>query len=121
MATLATVGDYVKEARVLLQDTRVPYRYPDGEIITALNIGMQEAYRLRSDLFLGALDFTIPDFDPAGGSVLTQPVPMEKGYRSSFIYYVVGRIQLRDQEDSTDQRAGALLQKFVGQMLTPAS
>ena len=115
MATLATVGDYVKEARVLLQDTRVPYRYPDNEIVTAFNIGLQEAYRLRADLFLGALEFTVPDFDPAA---LTTPVPIEAGYRQSFVYYMVGRIQLRDQEDSTDQRAGALLQKFVGQMLT---
>src|SRR3954470_13445938 len=99
MATLATVGDYVKEARVLLQDTRVPYRYPDADIVNALNIGLQEAYRLRADLFLGALEFTVPDFDPAGGSVLTTPVPVEIGYRQSFVYYRVGRIQLRDQED----------------------
>lgn len=118
MATLATVGDYVAEARVLLQDTRVPYRYPDADIVMALNIGLQEAYRLRADLFLNALDFTVPEFSAAA---LTAQVPLEKGYRQSFVYYIVGRIQLRDQEDSTDQRAGALLQKFVGQMLTIAS
>lgn len=115
MATLATVGDYVKEARVLLQDTRVPYRYPDADLVAALNIGLQEAYRLRADLFLASLSFTVPDFDTAG--VLTTPVPIEVGYRQPFVYYMVGRAQLRDQEDTTDARAGALLQKFVGQML----
>jgi hypothetical protein len=116
MATLETVGDYLTEARVLLQDTRVPYRYPDADIIRALSIGMQEAYRLRADLFLSALDFKVPDLVNT-----TDPVPIEVGYRQGFVYYMVGRIQLRDQEDTTDQRAGALLQKFVGQMLTIAS
>lgn len=118
MAALATVGDYLKETRVLLQDTRVPYRYPDVDIVTALNIGLQEAYRLRSDLFLNDLSFDIPAFD---ATAPTTPVPLEIGYRQAFVYYMVGRIQLRDQEDTTDQRAGALLQKFLGQMLTIAS
>jgi hypothetical protein len=116
MSALATVGDYVVEARVLLQDTRVPYRYPDADLIRALNIGLQEAYRLRADLFLNALDFTVPDL-----TSMTDPVPMEIGYRHPFVYYMVGRTQLRDQEDTTDQRAGALLQKFVGEMLVLAS
>lgn len=118
MATLATVGECVEEARVLLLDTRVPYRYSDTELIKALNIGLQEAYRLRADLFLDNLAFTVPSFDPAAPTVLTQAIPVEDGYRQSFVYYMVGRAQLRDQEDTTDQRAGALLQKFVGQLLT---
>ena len=115
MAALDTVGDYLEETRVLLMDTRVPYRYPDDEIVSALNIGLQEAYRLRADLFLRALDFDVPTFSAASPSV---PVPIDIGYRQSLVYYMVGRIQLRDQEDSTDQRSGALLQKFVGQLLT---
>jgi len=116
MATLDTVSDYVTEARVLLQDTVVPYRYPDADLVRALNIGLQEAYRMRADLFLSALDFTIPNV-----TTLSDPVPMEMGYRQAFIYYMVGRAQLRDQEDTTDQRAGALLQKFAAQMLVLAS
>jgi hypothetical protein len=118
MAALDTVGDYLTETRVLLQDTRVPYRYPDADIVSALNIGLQEAYRLRADLFLSDLSFDVPAFS---ASALTTTVPFEIGFRQSLVYYMVGRIQLRDQEDSTDQRAGALLQKFVGQMLTIAS
>jgi hypothetical protein len=31
---------------------------------------------------------------------------------------MVGRMQLRDDEPTTDQRAGALLQKFTAQLLT---
>ena len=116
---LATVADYILEARTLLQDTRASmYRYSDADIVRALNIGMQEAYRIRSDLFLVNLDFTIPNFDAAQPTV---KVPIEMGYRQGFVYYIVGRMQLRDQEDTTDQRAGALLQKFVGQLITIAS
>lgn len=117
MAALATVGDYVKEVRTLLQDRISPYRYSDAELVTILNIGLQEAYRLRADLFLGSLAFTVPDYDPTDVGVMDEAVPLEKSYRPAFTYYMVGRAQLRDDESTTDQRAGALLQKFVGQML----
>jgi hypothetical protein len=43
---------------------------------------------------------------------------MDPMYRSALVYYIVGRAQLRDDESTTDQRASALLTKFVGQMLT---
>src|SRR4051812_706951 len=98
MATLDKVSDYIAEARVLLQDTvSTAYRYSDAELISALNISMLEAYRIRADLFLTALDFTVPKV-----TAPTDPVPIELGYRSAFIYYMVGRAQLRDQEDTTD-------------------
>lgn len=116
---LDTVADYIAEARILLHDTRASmYRYTDAEIVSALNIGLQEAYRIRADLFLANLAFTVPAFS---ATTLTDQVPIEIGYRQGFVYYIVGRCQLRDQEDTTDQRAGALLQKFVGQLITIAS
>ena len=52
MATvLNTVSDFVAEARVLLQDTVIEYRYPDVDILAALNNGLQEAIRIRQFLF----------------------------------------------------------------------
>jgi hypothetical protein len=39
-------------------------------------------------------------------------------YRSALVYYVIGRIQLRDDEPTVDARAGALLQKFTAQLLS---
>lgn len=115
---LKTVGDYLTEARTLLQDEIVPYRYTDVEIVRALNIALQEAYRLRPELFLTATSYTVPGFIVTG---LTAIVPIDFGYRQALVYYIVGRIQLRDQEDTTDQRAGALMQKFAQQMLSIAS
>jgi hypothetical protein len=87
MPALETVGQYLEEARRLLQDEHVPYRYPTDDLVDALNIGLMEARRLRADL-------------------------------SSLVYYVCGRMQLRDDEPTTDQRAGALLTKFAAQLLT---
>jgi hypothetical protein len=118
MPALATVGQYVDEVRRLLQDEVVPYRYPDDDLIDALNIGLLEAHRIRADLFLPA--FVLPWIDPAVAIATnrTKPVAFSEQYRSSLVYYIVGRLQLRDEEPTTDQRAGALLTKFTAQLLT---
>jgi hypothetical protein len=118
MPALETVGQYIDETRRLLQDEVVPYRYPQDDLIDAMNIGLMEARRLRPDLFLPL--FEVPWFDPTKVTApdLAKPVTIDPMYRSSLVYYVVGRLQLRDDEPNVDQRAGALLQKFIGQMMS---
>lgn len=113
MPALEKVSDYITESRRLLQDEISPYRYADLDLIDALNIGLLEARRLRADLFLPAFD--IPYFLAAD---TTKTVPFDPMYRTSLVFYIVGRIQLRDQEENTDARAAALLSKFTGQLLT---
>lgn len=122
MPALETVGQYLEEARRLLQDEIVPYRYPQDDLIDALNFGLLEARRLRADLFLPL--FEVPWLDPtksAPGGDLARPVTLDPMYRTSLVYYMVGRAQLRDDEPTTDQRAGALLTKFTQQLLVIAS
>jgi len=117
MPALETVGQYLSEARRLLQDEYAPaYRYPDRDLVEALNIGLLEARRLRPDLFLPLFD--VPFVDTAGTIDTTAKITLDPMYRPSLVYYVVGRAQLRDDEPTVDARAGALLQKFIGQMLT---
>jgi hypothetical protein len=119
MPALETVGQYLEEARRLLQDEYTPYRYPDEDLVDAMNIGLMEARRLRPDLFLPLFD--IPWFDPtktAPGTDLAKPVTLDPMYRGTLVYYVVGRIQLRDDEPTVDQRAAGLLQKFTAQLLS---
>ena len=122
-SALETVGQYLTESRRLLQDEFQPYRYGDDDLIDALNIGLLEARRLRADLFLPA--FTLPWFDPAIDYTVAgnaaKVVLFDPMYRQSLVYYMVGRMQLRDDEGTTDARAGALLTKFTSQMLTIAS
>lgn len=112
---LDTVADYVAQARVLLQDTLAnAYRYSDTEIVQSLNLGMLEARRLRADLFLGR---DVPDYAAAD----ITPVVFDDQFRMSLLYYVVGNCQLRDEEDTQDQRSIALITKFTQQLLAVAA
>ena len=116
MPALDTIGQYLEEARRLLQDEVVPYRYPDDDLVDAINIGLMEARRVRADLFLPLFD--VPWVDPSGTVDPDAKVTFDPMYRSSLVYYVVGRMQLRDDEPTVDQRAAGLMQKFTAQLLT---
>jgi hypothetical protein len=109
---LDTVADYVYAARVLLQDTYGPaYRYPSAEIVQALNLGLIRARQLRADLFLmndGQVPFYLADND--------EPVPFEVMYREGLLNFIVGQIQLRDDEDTVDSRAAAFKNALVTQL-----
>lgn len=115
MARLETVGQYLAESRRLLQDEVTPYRYPDADMVEALSICLMEVRRLRPDLLLPR--FEIQDIDPATFTP-DDPVAFEPMYRPSIVYYIVGRMQLRDDENTQDARAASLLNKFVSNMLT---
>lgn len=119
MPALDSVGQYLEEARRLLQDEVVPYRYPDDDLVDALNIGLLEARRLRADLFLPLFD--VPWVNPSGTIDSTAKITFDPMYRQSLVYYIVGRAQLRDDESTTDTRAAALITKFTQQLLTIAS
>jgi hypothetical protein len=112
MAMLDTVADYVRETRALLQDQVVPYRYPDIDLLSALNLGMLSARKLRVDLFLGVT--TVPYFTTVDNTA----VAMDQQYRLPFVYFMTGHAQLRDEEDTQDQRASAFIAKFTSQLLT---
>jgi hypothetical protein len=116
---LDTVTDYVVEVRRLLQDAVVPYRYSDENMLSALNMGLLEARRLRPDLFLSSgLRNAVPSFSTTTGSTL---VPMDPQYRPAIVYYMCGQTQLMDEENTQDQRATVFMNKFVSQLLTIAA
>lgn len=116
MAALDTVQDYIDRARTLLNDTVAPYRYPDTDLVEALNMGVLEARRIRPDLFRTFFRATagLPEY---GVSDTTEEVEIDPQYRVTFVYYIVGQIQLRDEEDLQDDRAAAFLNKFNSQLL----
>ena len=121
---LATVSDYIAEARTLLQDLVQPYRYDDPSLVQALNNCFCEIERLRPDLLLSFkylsrlprnLDpalITVPSFSANDAT----PVYMAPQYRMSILYYMCGNAQLRDAEDTQDSRAAGFLAKFEAQM-----
>jgi hypothetical protein len=109
---MQTVQDYITASRILLQDTTPAPRYPDTDFQLALDIALDEAYRIRPDFFI--------NLPPV--SIVTQPLtfvpPIPRGYQSAFLYYITGQVQLRDAEEVTDARSGAMLNKFTSQLLT---
>lgn len=107
---LDTVQDFVDRARVLLQDTIEPYRYSNDELVGALNSGLLESRRLRPDFYLTA---SIPSYRTDD---LSEEVSIDDQYKVAFIYYMVGHAHLRDEEDTTDQRATIYLNKFLAQL-----
>lgn len=109
---LETVADYVTQARVLLQDTVADYRYPDIDIVNALNMGIIRARQTRADLFLP--DDTVPYFTANNSA----PVNIDIQYRHGLLLFIVGQIQLRDDEETTDARAGGLMNSHISQLTT---
>jgi hypothetical protein len=113
---LETVGDYVDNARVLLQDTVAPYRYSDDELVEALNFGVAEVIRVRPDVVFKLLRTTLTEYE---SSALTVEVEVDFRYRNAILYFIVGHAQLRDEEDVTGVRAAALINTFVSRLVSP--
>lgn len=125
--TLSTVANYVADARTLLQDTVQPYRYPDADLVEALNMAWLEASRLRPDLVLDAkYQGFLPRRQPAptndapsfSVADMTVSAQVPQPYRQTFLYFIVGEAQLRDTEDTQDSRASAFMSKFIQQLLS---
>lgn len=112
---LATVQDMVTRTRTLLQDTVAPYRYSDDVIVAALNMGVMEARRLRPDILRSSLRSSVPQFE------LSDDFTIDDMYKPAFVYYMVGYVQMIDEEDVSDQRAAAFLNKFTSQLLSVTS
>lgn len=110
---LDTVGDYVSQARVLLQDTVPDYRYSTAELINNLNLGLLEMRRLRPDLMMATFRTSIPKYTYPAQVVACDPM-----YRVALLYYICGQAQLRDDEATQDSRATVFLNKFVAQLQT---
>ena len=116
-----SVEDCIMDARTLLQDTVVPYRYDDNSLLTALSAMMLEARRLRPDLFLYTENYRYspPSFTAVDDTI----IEIEDKFRHAFVYGIVSHALARDQEDVQDERATTMLQNFTailtGQTLTP--
>lgn len=117
---LATITDYVNDARDLLQDTIAPFRYDDTALVNAMNVTLLEGRRLRPDLFvynnrpLGQRG--VQSFQANDGSELI----MEEPFRLGFLYGMAAQTITRDQEDIQDERAGIFM-SFFNTILTGAA
>lgn len=117
---LETVQDYITDARVLMQDAVVPYRYDDASLLTGLNLALLEARRLRPDLFLGDLTTTRLDNVQFFNVVDTTAVEMEPPFRLAILSGLVAHALLRDQEDIQDERTLQMMTFFNGVLIGKA-
>src|SRR6476620_642315 len=114
-----TIGGLLTEARALLQDTE-SIRYSDADLIAAFNGALLEARAKRPDLFLDmGLRSTVPQYSAAADAATA--FPLDPSVYTAFLYYVVGRSELREDTFSDDSRAVTLMNKFASQLLQVAS
>lgn len=104
---LDTVADYVNASRIFLQDQVAPFRYPDADLVLALNEAILEANRTRPDLFMGL--GSVPSYATND----TTAVAIDPLYRVAFPLYMAGWAQLRDEEYTQDSRAAAFIAMFT--------
>ena len=109
-----SIRSMVADARVLLQDTRSPFRYREDTLIWNLNAGLMQARRLRPDLFIGR--FGKEDFE-YNTTRQDEPFPLPAWYSEAFVEYMVARAELREDEFATDGRAVALMNRFSSKLL----
>lgn len=109
---LETITDYINDGRTLLQDTLAPFRYDDMSLVTAMNVTILEARRLRPDLFVYRKPLPnqrgVQSFQANDGTQFD----MEETFRLAFLYGLCAQALMRDQEDIQDERAATFLKAF---------
>jgi hypothetical protein len=119
--TLNTVEDYIADARTLLQDKVPEFRYEDSSLLTAMNIALVEAVRIRADLF--KYNLKTRGQVPAFQNVDDTHVPVEPQFRNAILNGICGHAMLREQEEYADSRSTSFLNMFnqglVGKNLGP--
>ena len=116
---MRTADDAITEARLVLQDTVVPYRYPTVDLIRYLNNGLYELKRLRPDIFLAYVGQPVPQYidDPIS---LAELIPVADIFYQPLVLFMAGYAELRDDEFTVDARASILLRSFATSLTLPA-
>lgn len=104
--TMQSVIDF---ARMTLNDDE-KVRDTDADLLVYANIALDEAYRLRPDLFLG--QYTATALTEGNQRALGDAFPIDARFRSAVADYIIGRAEIADDEHANSGRAGALLAKF---------
>lgn len=110
----ATIPEVITEARKLLKDTRsTSYRYDDAFLAGVLNSAFREMYRLRPDIFISCCEsVNIPKYAAEDVTDDTVEFPLEEQFFQPCVWFVVGTVELGDDEFTLEGRAQALLSGF---------
>jgi hypothetical protein len=98
-----TVSQIITSARSVLQDTAVPFRYSDPDLLDPVNYAVHTVIRSRPDLYWGNYPIVTPQL------TLSDAWPLSDVYVSGVVGFVAGWAELRDDEYAEDKRAALLL------------
>jgi len=115
-----TYTNLFSEAREFLQDEDTPYRFSDTRLLNALNRGLNEIARIRPDAFTALYDannLNIPEIVDDDAAVAPQydwetTFQIDMMFYNPLISYIVGSIEVTDDEFTVDGRALMLLRDF---------
>lgn len=106
-----TPSTILQTARDLLQDTvSGAYRYSDDDLYRAMNMALQNARRVRPDLFLWNGVLSEPPRVNSGNA--GTPLSIDSQFEDAFVMYVTGAAELREDQFTNDGRAATLLNQF---------
>lgn len=101
-----TIGGVITDARVILNDAAGD-RYTDTELISDFNNAISQSKALRPDAFI--LGEALTEYTTAD---LAVDFPLPEIFVQSFVYYLAGNAELRDDEFAVDNRAMTLLAAY---------
>lgn len=107
-----TVQDGIDRVLQILQDEEAS-RYPQDQVLSHFVDVVAEARSIRPDLFVGAYATPLPvALAPA------DPFPLPGQFFNAACMFVVGALELRDDEFAVDGRAALLLQTLTKKLVT---
>jgi len=105
-----SVDNALTDARVILNDVAGD-RYTDADLVSDFNSAVSMTKMLRPDAFnLGEAlpEITVADLN----QVPAVDFPLPEIFYQSFVYYLAGNAELRDDEFAVDNRAMTLLSAY---------
>lgn len=95
------VTEATLDARRLLQDQAVPFRYPDADLLEYANQAITAMHRLRPDLMVGGA------WQPPARLTGAQELPaiVDTWFFSALVSYIVGMAESRDDQFADGSRA----------------
>lgn len=105
------VSDLIRRARTMLQDEHVTYRYSDGQLIDAINDGLDEISRRRADLFM------FSNFGPTYVGTIGDTISLPAAYHPVLTDLVVASMMMREDEYANDGRAASLYGAALGRLV----
>lgn len=130
MASTATktIDDAVNEIRMLINDNDPDgYRFTQTQVLQKLNTALREVYRYRPDAYVGNFTQGILSVNSPVTYVLADlglnpatPFPLDdRLFFSPVVFYVVGLLDLTDDEFADDNRAMTVINAFRNQLIGP--